>query len=167
MFHKSVLILSLWCILSVIWPNEATGGDDTGNVEGREQKELDKRAPRPPNQFEQMQSKMQLPPLELITYGPTLVFEGVDYDLLPTNIYPIYYDCYYLHTKCVRDLANFNEHCAYHRKLKRWLSFATFCDIDLINCLHREETGKGIFGQDMADDTLFVQADGYECRGKQ
>ncbi|KAF9796044.1 hypothetical protein SFRURICE_006823, partial [Spodoptera frugiperda] len=82
-----------------------------------------------------------------VTYGPTIVFEGVDYDLLATPIYKEYYDCYYLHTKCVRDQSNFNEVCAYHLVLG-WINFATPCEIDLANCLHRMEMGIPMYGGD-------------------
>ncbi|XP_035441851.2 uncharacterized protein LOC118270383 [Spodoptera frugiperda] len=165
MFHKLVSNLLFWCILLVIWPDEAICQAPGDKLDGREQKEVDKRAP-PPNQFEKMQQKMVLPLFDLVTYGPTIVFEGVDYDLLATPTYKEYYDCYYLHTKCVRDQSNFNEVCAYHLVLG-WINFATPCEIDLANCLHRMEMGIPMYGGDKKQDTIFFQGEGSNCQGTQ
>ncbi|PZC79953.1 hypothetical protein B5X24_HaOG215543 [Helicoverpa armigera] len=109
-----------------------------------------------------MKKLMKIPPPPFITYGP-FPFEGVDYDLLPKPTYDYYYDCYYLHTKCVRDRVYDNEVCSYS-KSKGWVNFATQCELDLQNCLARVKSKLGMYGTTMKDDTYFYNGDGWDCK---
>ncbi|KAF9409123.1 hypothetical protein HW555_011420, partial [Spodoptera exigua] len=105
--------------------------------------------------LDSVEQMMILPPFELITYEPTIQFEGVDYDLIPTEEYNYYYDCYYIHTECVRDTTYFDEVCAYSL-VHGWLNFATLCDVDLQNCLHRVEKGINMYGEKPEDGNDFI-----------
>ncbi|KAH9630858.1 hypothetical protein HF086_009089 [Spodoptera exigua] len=102
MFEINIYNLSLW-FLFVVWSHNVTSQSVEEEYANEDKKLADSNNMSDSIMLDSVEQMMILPPFELITYEPTIQFEGVDYDLIPTEEYNYYYDCYYIHTECVRD----------------------------------------------------------------
>ncbi|RVE49618.1 hypothetical protein evm_005750 [Chilo suppressalis] len=89
--------------------------------------------------------------------------EGVDYDLMPPEMYERNHDCRANYHVCIRYSSIISPVCGYDWYSGYFDDYHTPCEIDLLNCHYKLTRGWGQYGIHYMNNYIYYNGEGHTC----